>query len=244
MGRRSVSILDDHDHATGDTKLRYAQNGGRELQATAALAMQLFTLCIPCIYYGTEQAFAGPEEHNLDGWGTNVRYLREAMFGPEHPFKHGADGSSLDLGLPGFGPFGTSGHHCFNPDHPLYKRISRMAHVRREHPALRSGRQFRREISLLGGPFEFLGVGELVAWSRVLDDEEILVVVNLNGDSFRGGDILVDGRLSPGGLELVLNTADASIEGTRFPTLLRDGSSYVEIRDLPASECMVLRNHP
>ena len=57
------------------------------------VAVQLFTLGIPCIYYGTEQAFAGPAHSQLrwltgEGWGGGDhadRYLREAMFGPDHP---------------------------------------------------------------------------------------------------------------------------------------------------------------
>ena len=60
----------------------------------AATALQLFTLGIPCIYYGTEQAFAGPAQHQLpflldEGWNDagnfGDRYLREAMFGPTSP---------------------------------------------------------------------------------------------------------------------------------------------------------------
>ena len=50
--------------------------------------MQLFGLGLPCIYYGTEQAFAGPEKGERDKYlpDYNVgnpppdKYLREAMF--------------------------------------------------------------------------------------------------------------------------------------------------------------------
>ena len=41
--------------------------------ALAALALNVTTLGIPCIYYGSEQGF--------DGAGGNDRYIREAMFG-------------------------------------------------------------------------------------------------------------------------------------------------------------------
>jgi hypothetical protein len=58
-------------------------------------AIQLLTLGIPCLYYGTEQGFAGPEESEqvwLPGWGSHDRYLREAMFGPRFPRAPGRAG--------------------------------------------------------------------------------------------------------------------------------------------------------
>ena len=63
LGDRHVSILDDHDHVFGE-KLRFSSNAPSEHadhQVVAGVALQLFTLGIPCVYYGTEQAFADPE---------------------------------------------------------------------------------------------------------------------------------------------------------------------------------------
>ena len=53
--------------------------------------------------------------------------------------------------------------------------------MRQRFPALRYGRQYQREISNLHGKFELPGAGKLIAWSRVLDDEEVLCIVNGNG---------------------------------------------------------------
>ena len=61
FGTRHVSVCDDHDHVFGP-KLRFSSDASSEHQVVAAVAIQLFTLGIPCIYYGTEQAFAGPRE--------------------------------------------------------------------------------------------------------------------------------------------------------------------------------------
>ena len=77
------------------------------------------------------------------------------MFGPEHPRKRGYDGlaespSFLDTNLPGFGPFGTAGFHCFDPQSQEYVRIVAVAALRRDYPALRYGRQCARPISLFG----------------------------------------------------------------------------------------------
>ncbi|MDX1983429.1 MAG: alpha-amylase family glycosyl hydrolase, partial [Bryobacteraceae bacterium] len=94
FGDRHVSILDDHDHVIGD-KIRFSAflpdtAPTKDFHTAAATAIQLFTLGIPCIYYGTEQAFAGPAQSQLqfvfgegwnDGGNSGDRFLREAMFG-------------------------------------------------------------------------------------------------------------------------------------------------------------------
>ncbi len=266
LGDRHVSVLDDHDHVFG-SKLRFSSEaaaGHEDHQVVAGVALQLFTLGIPCIYYGTEQAFAGPEESErrwLPEWGGSDRYLREAMFGPEQPRRAGRDGlpggpGGLDAGLPGFGPFGTAGHHCFDEEHPAYRRIAALTAVRRDYTALRHGRQYLRPVSLFGGAFGGRGPGELVAWSRILDDEEVLCVLNPHGTDPRGGDVLVDAGLNPSGgrMTVVLNTAQAAGaggSGARYPvgsTVPRlgraEGTAYVEIRELGPAEVVVLTNQP
>lgn len=264
LGGRHVSILDDHDHVFG-AKIRFSSEAASEEQAVAGLALQLFTLGIPCIYYGTEQSFAGPEPSErryLPGWkgGDHAdRYLREAMFGPRHPRASGLAGlnaTGLDPTLPGFGPFGTAGAHCFDPGFHAYRRIAALAAARARFPVLRVGRQYLRTVSLFGGPFALLGAGELAAWSRILTDEEALCVVNSHGTQRRGGDVVVDADLNPPGsaLTVIANSAEAGVGGASaiaHPigsqlTVQRrpDGTAFVEIRDLPPSGVVVLVNRP
>ena len=197
----------------------------------------------------------------LPGWKGSDRYLREAMFGPEHPRQRGQGGlaappAGLDPTLPGFGPSGTTGHHCFDAGHPAYLRIAALAALRREHPVLRYGRQYLRPISFLGRPFDVYGPGEIVAWSRILDDEEALCVLNGHGTASRGADVVVDANLNPPGgtMRVVLNTAQAAQPATYAGTHpvgsslpIRGtpaGTAYVEIRDVGPSELLVLVNHP
>lgn len=263
LGNRHVSILDDHDHVFGH-KLRFSSEAASLHQIAAGVALQAFTLGIPCIYYGTEQAFAGPEagERNwLPEWGSSDRYLREAMFGPSHPRKRGRAGLQaaplgLDADLPGFGAFGSAGLHCFDVTSPAYLRIAAINALRAQIPCLRHGRQYPRPISVFGQPFGVYGAGEIIAWSRILDDEEALCVVNGHGSAARGADVLVDASLNAPGanLQVMLNTAEAGNParyagplrvGTRVPVQhSAAGSAYVEIRDLPASEVLVLSTHP
>ncbi|MGF1546470.1 MAG: alpha-amylase family glycosyl hydrolase [Thiotrichales bacterium] len=261
LGERHVSILDDHDHVFG-AKIRFASEAASSHQVFAGVALQLFTLGVPCLYYGTEQALAGPElaeRHWLPDWKGSDRYLREAMFGPAHPRRAGRDGlaaSPLDPALPGFGPFGTAGRHCFDSNHPAYRRIAAANAVRQTYPALRYGRQYPRPTRFLDRIFALHGPGELIAWSRILDDEELLCVLNPHGVEARGADILIDPNLNPAGgaLTVVLNSARTDAQappsghlavGTRVESLRDpDGTSFVCLHGIGPSELVILANHP
>ena len=258
LGNAHASVLDDHDEISGE-KLRFSTNASSDHQVVAGVAIQLFSLGIPCIYYGTEQAFGGPEASErrwLPEWGGSDRYLREAMFGPNHPRASGRAGlaaDATDLGLPGFGPFGTAGGHCFDASHPAYRRIALLLSLRRNYPVLRQGRQYLRPISLFGAPFHAPRGGELLGWSRILDDEEALCIVNTHGTEARGADMLVDASLNVGSgqFRVVVNTAEIAGAPVTHPTgsLLGvqrkpDGTAYLPIRDLPPSEVLVLDNRP
>ncbi len=270
LGNRHVSILDDHDHVTGE-KIRFSagipdNSPVKDHQVVTATAFQLFTLGIPCIYYGTEQAFAGPAQSQLpyvngEGWNDSLnygdRYLREAMFGPDHPrASYQQDLTTQlkdqDTDLPGFGPFGTAGKHCFDPASPAYVRIAALGQVRAEHLVLRTGRQYARQIRLPGTGFELPPSGQLVAWSRILDNEEAVCLVNPNGKDARGGDVVVAAELCPVGTKFVVvaNTAQTAagpafsgkhaIGSTVEVKRSGDGTAYIEIRDVPPAEVLVL----
>jgi glycosidase len=199
VGRYHVSMIDDHDLIEREPKARFSAGNDTEshhLQAAHAVGMQLTTLGIPCIYYGTEQGFDGSEGyHDLSveprGGDGKIpfrdRYLREAMFGGT------------------FGAFATSACHFFDPDHPTYLRIAAIARVVEEPGrigmALRRGRQYARDVkvfSIYQGPQQ----GELIAWSRLLFDQEVVMALNTNGAAARGGLVTVDRELHPSGRRL------------------------------------------
>lgn len=191
-GRYHVSILDDHD-MVGRTKQRFAAHNtiaSLAQQVAHAVGFQLTTLGIPCIYYGTEQAFDGSlHDHDTsiepaDEHGKipfDDRYIREAMFGGT------------------FGAFETAGCHFFDTHHPTYIHIAAMGRIRNRKDmtglALRRGRQYQREISFLGKPFALYGPGELTAWSRIQFNQEVLMVLNTHGTAARGADITIDAAL-------------------------------------------------
>jgi glycosidase len=259
LGSRHVSILDDPDGVFG-SKLRFAFDA-RDSQIVIALAIQLFSLGIPCIYYGTEQALGQrpPRRwYELEDWGTRDVHLREAMFGPEHPLLAGATARACEVplrttdpSLPGFGPLGTAGLHAFDDTNPLYQAIADLTSIRRNHATLRTGRQYQREISINGGPLEFPRAGELVAWSRILGDEEVLCVVNPNAVDTRSGRVVVDSRLNGEGTAFGVVLATGATEfaaagtyrkGTPVKVLREGGVAYLDIAAIPSGGVVVLSN--
>jgi glycosidase len=244
IGRYHVSMIDDHDLIEREPKARFSAGNAapaRYQQAAHAVGMQLTTLGIPCIYYGTEQAFAGSEgDHDLtvESRGDDGkipyrdRYVREAMFGAT------------------FGAFGTSGCHFFDPAHPTYLRIAAIARVvtRRDRigMALRRGRQYPRDVKILSG-YAPPQPGELVAWSRVLFDREVVVALDTNGEASRGGLVTVDRRIHPPGSQVTVlyrgDWSDAQLKspptGEKLSVVDDDGRSAVRI-DLPAAGMIIL----
>ncbi len=238
-GRYHVSILDDHD-MVGRGKHRFSANNAipdRYRQAAHAVGAQLTTLGVPCIYYGTEQAFDGTQDRHDYGIESTLtfedRYIRESMFGGT------------------FGAFGTSGCHFFDAGHPTYLRIAAIARVRNGNDrvglALRRGRQYPRETSFLGRPYAFPGRGELVAWSRLLFDQEVIVALNTHGTASRGAEVTIDAALHPAG-STVRVLYDGSWTDAQLRTPPRDrtvavqhtgGRATVRI-DLPAAGMTIL----
>jgi glycosidase len=238
-GRYHVSILDDHD-MVGRGKHRFGalntiQN--RTHQVAHAVGTQLTTLGIPCIYYGTEQAFDGSESRHDFSIEPHLsfedRYIRESMFGGT------------------FGAFETAGCHFFDSNHPTYLRIAAIARVRNQQNkvglALRRGRQYLRETSFLDQPFADPRPGELVAWSRIQFDREVLVALNSHGTENRGADVTVDATLHPAGSIMTFlyngSWSDAELrqppQNQTVQVQQRNGRATVRI-DLPPAGMVIL----
>jgi glycosidase len=71
LGRYLVTFLDNHDQVGYSFKKRFSA-GALDEQVIAGLGYLLCALGTPCIYYGTEQGFAGQ--------GEGDDFIREAMF--------------------------------------------------------------------------------------------------------------------------------------------------------------------
>jgi len=174
-GNYFVTFVDNHDQMSRPHR-RFLHNNPFTSQAGLALGYLLTSSGIPCIYYGTEQGF--------DGGGGHDSFVRECMFGGR------------------WGAFDTTGCHFFNPEHPLYQNTVRIAKVRQAEPALRYGRQYFREISGNGEDFGHPLDGRCtLAFSRILDTEEVLVALNLDQHP-REDFVTVDANLNPVGAKV------------------------------------------
>jgi glycosidase len=190
-GQYFVTFLDNHDQIGRNPRGRFLYNNDFTEQVMLAMGYLLTSLGIPCIYYGTEQGFNGGGDHD--------KYIRECMFGGK------------------WGAFNTTGRHFFNPDNPFYRQISKFTSLRQSEPALRYGRQYFREISGNGLDFGFPVDGRCtLAYSRILDDTEILIAMNLDAVP-RNDFITVDARLTPAGKSmknLVKQNSAATVQTT------------------------------
>jgi glycosidase len=92
-------------------------------------------------------------EQGLEGAGNRREFSREALWGAR----------------------------AFDPTHALYQLIRDLNAVRNRQPALKYGRQYFRQTSGNGVDFGFSPfAGDVVAYSRILNDREVLVVANSN----------------------------------------------------------------
>jgi glycosidase len=198
-GKHIVTMFDDHDQVGVRHKFRFAGDDFRsELLLPVVLGLNLASAGIPCIYYGTEQAFNGADHRRDDDSYSDV-FLRECMFG---------------------GPFGSRqsvGRHFFNESHPVYRFIRDVTALRRDHIELRRGRQYLRQVSATGFDGDFYYPqpmnGQLhwiIAWSRIFAQRELLCAVNTDTDNGLTVSVVVDSSIHPPGssMQCLYTTAD------------------------------------
>ncbi|MDP4265566.1 MAG: alpha-amylase family glycosyl hydrolase [Bacteroidota bacterium] len=112
-------------------------------------------------------------EQGLDGHGDRREYVREALWGRQD---------------------------AFSTSHPLYHHIHDLSVLINEHPALRYGRQYFRTCSGNGTDFDYSPfTGGVIAFSRILNDKEILVVANTSVDQPATMHVVVDKNLNAEG---------------------------------------------
>lgn len=173
-----IVMFDDHDMVAQPCyKQRFAAEENTAPLLRNALFLNIFSVGIPCIYYGSEQAF--------DGQGEEDKFIREAMFGSD------------------YGAFRSRGRHFFNPDHEVYRAVAEFTGLRRKYSVLRYGRQYLRQQlaednqlvwPTANGEGRYDGV---TAWSRILSSCECVLAINNSLEHDRSVKILVDAGLNP-----------------------------------------------
>lgn len=151
------TFLGNHDMGRIGSFIAADNPGSTDAEQVArdqlAHELMYFSRGNPVIYYGDEQGFTGP------GGDQDARQTLFASQVPEY----------LDDDL-----LGTDATHAtdnFNPGHPLYAKISQLAGLTKEHPALRDGAHQHRYAS--DGP-------GIYAFSRTDAEDQREYVVALN----------------------------------------------------------------
>ena len=209
--RYFVTFVDNHDQMSRPYR-RFMHNNPNPEQAALAIGYLLTSSGVPCIYYGTEQGF--------DGGGNHDKYVRECMFGGK------------------WGAFDTTGVHFFNEQHEIYRQISSISSIRAKEPALRYGRQYFRKISGDGNTFGYPtdnGGHFTLAFSRILDTDEVLIAMNLDS-SPRQDAINIDKNLTPAGSTMI----DLLNGGTAISVEESHGRAYVRV-PLEAHQMAILK---
>ena len=108
---------------------------------------------------------------------------------------HGAGGADLDVREALWGKPNAFDRTLF-----AYRAIEQLGTVRDNQPALRYGRQYFRPISGDGVHFGVSPFGSgVLAFSRILNDQEVIVVANTNVSAGWSGEVIVDFALNPSG---------------------------------------------
>ncbi|MGA2450205.1 MAG: alpha-amylase family glycosyl hydrolase [Polyangiaceae bacterium] len=122
---------------------------------------------IPCVYYGTEQGLQGHQTPEY----TDASMVREALWG-----KAGA---------------------AFDATNPLYAFLRSLGTLRASQPALRYGRCYFRPTSIDGKAFGVsVKAPGVIALSRILSDQEVVVVANTDRANAFPGQVIVDGTIN------------------------------------------------
>ena len=215
-----VTLFDDHDQVRkGNNKARFcAGDPSYRKLLLPVLALNTTSLGIPCIYYGSEQAF--------DGSGGNDRYIREAMFGGE------------------FGAFRSRQRHCFNEAGDTYQELAKILALRKQKIALRRGRQYLREISGDGQNFGLPAIlgGQMLAvvpWARSFDDQNLLLAINTDPSQPRTAWVDLDPTTNPPGMTLTcLYSTDAAQAGSQLGVQTSAGRQVAQLT-VPAAGFVV-----
>jgi len=198
LGKYLVTFLDNHDQIGQRYKRRFAA-GAHDEQVIAAVGYLLCALGTPCIYYGTEQGFAGE--------GEGDEFIREPMFCLE-------DSETNFLNRESAIYREISKIALVNRRHPAV-RFGRMYF--REVSS--NGKDFglpRNQPCTL-------------AFSRILANEEVLIAYNTSTTEAREDYVIVDGALHKAGDSLeFLYGGEGTVTVERHPDP-QNGSLFVRL---------------
>jgi len=162
------------------------------------------TMALGCLFtlQGIPCLYYGAEQ-GLSGHGGPREAVREALWG-----KPGA----------------------FDERHPFYEVVQALTRLRNENPALRYGRQYFRPLSGDGVQFGYSPYAPgVLAFSRILNDREVLVVANAHTQERTAPHVLVDRQLNPDGRSLRVAFSNRSAPVAPAPVATRAGNATTQV---------------
>jgi glycosidase len=164
-GSHLVTALDYHNQFQRVATLVSDSHTASDRQVVLALACLLTLPGIPMIYYGTEQGLG--RGHRTAGIGSrSSSIVREALWGKPDAF----DRNGL-----------------------IYQKLHELAIIRSTTPSLRFGRVYIRATSTDGQRFEVAAsTPSVLAYSRIHNEKEIVVVANTDTLRAWQGEVIVD----------------------------------------------------
>jgi alpha-amylase len=143
------TFLGNHDKGRIGMFIRNANPGAAESELLQrdelAHALMYFSRGNPVVYYGDEQGFTGTGGDQA---------ARQDMF-PSQDLEYDNQAPDDAGGNDDIGSDATPMDDNFDPSHPLYRELKRLARVTAEHPALRNGAQQNRYSTSTAGVYAF-----------------------------------------------------------------------------------------
>jgi len=165
------------------------------------------------------QRFFFADPSNPDRWAGQLTLALGALFALQgipclyYGTEQGLHGNGDSDGFVREALWGKTGG--FDPAHPFYIAIEQLGGIRAAQPALRYGRQYFRQISGNRRDFAVSSFSPgILAFSRILNDQEVLVL-GYTSDSFTfSGEVIVDMDLNPtpGALRILFSNTSGPAE--------------------------------
>ena len=207
-GQYFVTFLDNHDQPQ-----RFGYTGPTQLTDQIVLGLGLlFGLPgVPCVYYGTEQGLTG----HKTAQNTDDSMVREALWG-----KTGGGGQA----------------NGFDTSHPIYVALKALGQVRRDQPALKYGRYYFRPLSGDGTNFGLSTFQTgVLAFSRILNDQEVIVVGSTIPQGSFAGEVLVDFNINGANPTYRVLFSNQGNTGTNVGPVLLKPQGSVSIHEVDGS---------
>ncbi len=200
-------VVSSHGDAAGHY-VSFLDNHDMTQRVPVEVGPELVPLALTCLMtmHGVPCLYYGTEQ-GLSGQGKDRESAREALWrGPD----------------------------AFSRSHPLYQFVAALGELRSEEPALCFGRQYFRPVSGNGRDFGHSPyAGGILAYSRILNDREVLVVANPSRSRRESVYVLVDPRLNPAGRIWRREDPGAPADGAGLPTETRHGIHCVRVEPGP-----------